>query len=317
MGADVAARSPAARNAVRSRSRHARIRFARAAQPRSRRETARDAATASPRSSRPTSHSTPRSADRCGRSSARGTRSASFAASWSPDRSGVRRRAAHRRRTRPSDAGAPPNSRRRECRRFSAWKRSACANVAERIREETGGRVQLANFNSPTQIVISGDLTARCRPPAKRCSPPAQNGSCRSTFRARGIVNSWSRPSRVSPAPSSARTSRCRDRRRFERRRRALPRRCHIQRNLVRSIVDEVRWHDAAERLLSYDLDCVVEFGASGVLGPLMKRMPDAPQVMVVSDYAGVERLRAPSAALASARPARPPTAALSRLRSG
>ena len=82
-----------------------------------------------------------------------------------------------------------------------------------------------------------------------------------------------------------------------------------IRRNLVRSIVDEVRWHDAAERLLSYDLDAVVEFGASGVLGPLMKRMPNAPKVIVVSDYAGVERLRAPSTALASARPARPDAA--------
>ncbi|MBV8371795.1 MAG: hypothetical protein JOY69_00920, partial [Candidatus Eremiobacteraeota bacterium] len=65
-----------------------------------------------------------------------------------------------------------------------------------------------------------------------------------------------------------------------------------IRRNLVRSIVHEVRWHDAAERMLSYDLDIVVEFGASGVLGPLMRRMPNAPQVIVVSDYAGVARLK-------------------------
>ncbi|MBV8153660.1 MAG: hypothetical protein JOY98_04525, partial [Candidatus Eremiobacteraeota bacterium] len=49
----------------------------------------------------------------------------------------------------------------------------------------------------------------------------------------------------------------------------------------------------AAEKLLSYGLDLVVEFGASGVLGPLMRRMNGAPQVMVVSDYAGVEKLRA------------------------
>jgi [acyl-carrier-protein] S-malonyltransferase len=65
-----------------------------------------------------------------------------------------------------------------------------------------------------------------------------------------------------------------------------------IKKNLVASIAHEVRWHETAERLLSYDLDLVVEFGAGGVLGPLMRRMPGAPQVTVVSDYAGIEKLR-------------------------
>jgi hypothetical protein len=36
----------------------------------------------------------------------------------------------------------------------------------------------------------------------------------------------------------------------------------------------------------------VVEFGASGVLSALMKRLPSAPPAIVVSDYAGVEQLR-------------------------
>ena len=36
----------------------------------------------------------------------------------------------------------------------------------------------------------------------------------------------------------------------------------------------------------------VVEFGASGVLSALMKRLPSAPPTIVVSDYAGIERLR-------------------------
>ena len=69
----------------------------------------------------------------------------------------------------------------------------------------------------------------------------------------------------------------------------AVPRRRRrFEDNLVALDHDEVRWHDTAERLLSYDLDLVVEFGASGVLGPLMKRMPNAPQrVLVVSDYVG------------------------------
>jgi malonyl CoA-acyl carrier protein transacylase len=65
-----------------------------------------------------------------------------------------------------------------------------------------------------------------------------------------------------------------------------------IRNRLVESIVSQVRWHDTAARLLTYDLDLVVEFGASGVLGPLMKRMPGAPEVNTVSDFNGVEKLR-------------------------
>jgi [acyl-carrier-protein] S-malonyltransferase len=65
-----------------------------------------------------------------------------------------------------------------------------------------------------------------------------------------------------------------------------------IKRNLVRSITDEVRWHDTAEKLISYDLDLVVEFGASPVLGPLMKRLTNAPQVLNVTDWAGVQKLQ-------------------------
>jgi [acyl-carrier-protein] S-malonyltransferase len=65
-----------------------------------------------------------------------------------------------------------------------------------------------------------------------------------------------------------------------------------IRDHLVRSIVSQVRWHDTAARLLSYDIELVVELGAGGVLGPLMKRMPGAPEVLTVSDFSGVEKLR-------------------------
>jgi [acyl-carrier-protein] S-malonyltransferase len=65
-----------------------------------------------------------------------------------------------------------------------------------------------------------------------------------------------------------------------------------IKRNLVRSITDEVRWHDAALKLLTYDLEVVVEFGASPVLAPMFKRLPNAPQVVNVTDFGGIEKLR-------------------------
>jgi hypothetical protein len=36
----------------------------------------------------------------------------------------------------------------------------------------------------------------------------------------------------------------------------------------------------------------VIECGASPVLGKLFKRLANAPEVVVVSDYAGVQKLR-------------------------
>jgi [acyl-carrier-protein] S-malonyltransferase len=66
-----------------------------------------------------------------------------------------------------------------------------------------------------------------------------------------------------------------------------------MKHNLVRSITDEVRWHETALALLECAPDLVVEFGASAVLAPMMKRLPNAPQVVTVSDFGGVEKLRA------------------------
>jgi [acyl-carrier-protein] S-malonyltransferase len=164
--------------------------------------------------------------------------------------------------------------------------------IVEESRARTGGRVQLANFNSPTQIVISGDLDAVTAASeamlaggAKRVVPLNVSGAWHSELMEPAVP-------RFAAAVEAGR---------FE-----LPRIDvvsnvdaevyrdvrTIKENLVRSIVQEVRWHDTAERIISYGLDLVVEFGASGVLGPLMRRMSGAPQTMVVSDSAGVEKLR-------------------------
>lgn len=164
--------------------------------------------------------------------------------------------------------------------------------IVDQVRERSGRCVQLANFNSPTQIVISGDLYA-----------VQEAGDAASTAGAKRVV-----PLNVSGAwhsqlmePAVERFAAVVEGAHF-----ALPAFdvvsnvdgepyrdvATIKRNLVASIAHEVRWHETAQRLLSYDLDLVVEFGASGVLGPLIRRMPDAPGVTVVSDFAGVERLR-------------------------
>jgi [acyl-carrier-protein] S-malonyltransferase len=161
--------------------------------------------------------------------------------------------------------------------------------ILDRVRGSS--RVGLANFNSPTQIVISGEFDAVQRvgqamldAGAKRVVPLNVSGAWHSEL--------------MEPAVERVREA-------VELSRFALPAfdvisnvdgRLYrdvetIKANLIRSVVDEVRWHDTAQRLIAYEPEMIVEFGA-GVLSALMKRMPHAPPVMVVSDYAGVENLR-------------------------
>lgn len=165
--------------------------------------------------------------------------------------------------------------------------------IVESVRAKNGGRVQLANFNSPAQIVISGDLAtvqaagdALLEGGAKRVVPLNVSGAWHSELM-RPAIDRFAAAVNAAPlrmpqfdVVSNVDAEPYRDTEK-------------IKHNLVRSITDEVRWHDTALKLLSYGLDLVVEFGASPVLGPLMKRLPGAPQVMNVSDSGGVEKLRA------------------------
>ncbi|HEV3088278.1 MAG TPA: hypothetical protein VGX96_13755, partial [Candidatus Elarobacter sp.] len=66
-----------------------------------------------------------------------------------------------------------------------------------------------------------------------------------------------------------------------------------IKANLIRSVTDEVLWHDTAVAMVAQGLDLIVEFGASPVLAPMFKRIDGAPKAITVSDAAGVEKFRA------------------------
>lgn len=158
--------------------------------------------------------------------------------------------------------------------------------VVDRVRAETGKRVSLANFNSPSQIVISGDALgvnaaseAAMGAGAKRVVALNVSGAWHSQlmepaierFSSAVAAGTFAMPSFDVISNVDAQPYRDTE---------------TIKKNLVRSIMSEVRWHETAQRLLEYKPDIVVEFGASGVLGPLMKRMPEAPTVKVVSDFA-------------------------------
>lgn len=168
----------------------------------------------------------------------------------------------------------------------------AVQRVVESTREATGLRLQLANFNSPAQIVISGDSAAV----AAATEPMLGAGAKRVVaLNVSGAWHSALMDSAVEPFAQAVESVAI-----------AMPHFdvisnvdakpyrdvAQIRRNLVLSINHEVLWHETAEKLLEYDLDMIVEFGASAVLGPLMKRLPGAPPVFVVSDWNGVTELR-------------------------
>ncbi len=166
------------------------------------------------------------------------------------------------------------------------------AAVAQAV-EQGAGRVQLANFNAPGQIVISGDAEAvrvagelASEAGAKRVVPLNVSGAWHSVLMdpardefARHVVDAALMPPRftvISNVDAQPYTD-------VER----------IKTNLIRSVTDEVLWHDAAVAIAAMELDLVVEFGASAVLAPMFKRIPGAPKAITVSDAAGVEKLRA------------------------
>ena len=167
--------------------------------------------------------------------------------------------------------------------------RAAVARAVER----GAGRAQLANFNAPGQIVISGDAEAvriagelAMEAGAKRVVPLNVAGAWHSVLMdpareefAPHVAAATVWPPRftvISNVDAKAYTD-------VE----------QIKANLIRSVTDEVLWHDTAVAMVALGLDLIVEFGASAVLAPMMKRIEGAPKAITVADAAGVEKLRA------------------------
>jgi [acyl-carrier-protein] S-malonyltransferase len=155
------------------------------------------------------------------------------------------------------------------------------------------GRVQLANFNQPGQVVISGDEAAvrlagelAVEAGAKRVIPLNVSGAWHSALMepaqaefAKHIADAplmMPRFTVISNVDAQPYTS-------VE----------QIKANLIRSVTDEVRWHDTAIAMIAVGIELIVEFGASPVLAPMMKRVDGAPKAIHVGDAAGVEKLRA------------------------
>ena len=155
------------------------------------------------------------------------------------------------------------------------------------------GRVQLANFNAPGQIVVSGDLAA-----VRRAGELATEAGAKRVV-ALNVSGAWHselmEPARIRFAPY------------VERATIGLPQFtvvsnvdakpytdvAMIRAHLVASVTSEVRWHETSERLIACGLDAIVEFGASPVLAPLLRRVTSAPKVQHAGDASAIARLRA------------------------
>jgi len=155
------------------------------------------------------------------------------------------------------------------------------------------GRVCLANFNTPEQSVISGDAAAVARAcelalagGAKRVVPLNVSGAWHSALMA---------PARTRFAPFVERAPIALPRFTVISNIDAEPYRdvATIRANLVRSVTDEVLWHDTSLRLVAEGLDGIVEFGGSAVLAPMLKRVEGAPKPVHVGDESGLEKLAA------------------------
>jgi [acyl-carrier-protein] S-malonyltransferase len=163
------------------------------------------------------------------------------------------------------------------------------------------GRVSLANYNSPAQIVISGDRDA-----VALASELALAAGAKRVVKL-NVSGAWHSelmlPARERFAPFVERTAFALPAITVISNVDAEPYRdiATIRTNLVRSVTEEVRWHATAERLVGEGLDLIVEFGASAVLAPLMKRVANAPRTMHVGDERGLASLLTQSAEKAPA----------------
>ena len=171
---------------------------------------------------------------------------------------------------------------------------AAVDEVCKRAREESGARVDIGNLNTQAQIVVSGDaagVEAACEIAkergAKRVRILNVSGAWHSTLMAPAMprfsgavasaklrVPSFTVISNVIARPYTSVDE--------------------IRESLLASLCARVRWHETAVALAKLGPDYIIECGASEVLAPMMKRLPEARNAHVVhiADAAGLEDLR-------------------------
>ena len=167
--------------------------------------------------------------------------------------------------------------------------------VCAQARVATGARVDVANLNAPVQIVVSGDVdgvNAVCEfaksAGAKRVVVLNVSGAWHSALmepaiaRFAGHVESARFELPAFDVISNVDVASYRS---VE----------DIKRCLIASLCARVRWHETAVALAAKRPDFIIECGATPVLTPMMKRLPDVAtdRILHVGDAAGVAALAA------------------------
>ncbi|MFB0535193.1 MAG: ACP S-malonyltransferase [Anaerolineae bacterium] len=165
----------------------------------------------------------------------------------------------------------------------------AVNEVCRRARKETGGVIQVANYNSPGQIVISGDFRTRDEAielakaeGARRVVPLAVSIAAHSPlmecivdeFRQAVEAVEFRRPT----VPVVANVS-------------AVPLESieAIQEEMVQQLTSPVRWVESVRYMIGQGVTEFVEIGPKDVLTKLMRRIDKSVQAMSVGDVTAVE----------------------------
>jgi [acyl-carrier-protein] S-malonyltransferase len=161
--------------------------------------------------------------------------------------------------------------------------------VCRQARKETGGVIQVANYNSPGQIVISGDFRTRDvaielakAEGARRVVPLAVSIAAHSPlmecivdeFRQAVEAVEFQRP--VVPVVANVSAT-------------PLENIEGIREELVRQLTSSVRWVESVQYMIGQGVTEFVEIGPKDVLTKLMRRIDKSVQAMSVGDVTAVD----------------------------
>lgn len=161
--------------------------------------------------------------------------------------------------------------------------------VCRQAREETGGVIQVANYNSPGQIVISGDFRTRDvavelakAEGAKRVVPLAVSIASHSPLMGcivdefRQVVEATGFRRLVVPVVANVTAA-------------PLESVEAIREELVRQLTSPVRWIDSMRYMIGQGVTEFVEIGPKDVLTGLMRRIDKSVQAMSIGDAVAVD----------------------------
>lgn len=165
--------------------------------------------------------------------------------------------------------------------------------VCDDVARERGGRVEVANLNSPGQVVISGDN--RSLDLAERLARMRGSLKCIRLKVAGAWHSSLMKGAEDALAPIIEATpfNNARIPVVVNRTGEALTDAAALKSNLIRQVTSAVRWSDSVVTMLGKGVEFFIEAGNGNVLSGLMKRIDRRAKAVTLGNAADAERLRA------------------------